>query len=322
MRYEVWTQKPEYDSQHVLMMPAMSHDNEQELMRKGYQVCHVFDAESLERANAMFQDWVKTVSMERFCDGHPAWECTDECRGLPPPAKHPIEARMADEKFGPPRKTPGTLPFDDDVKNAIEKHHIREHLMGGDSKKRWRQDYIRALEDENAEMHQAMKEGRETVQALTCRIRDLERDYKAARAEAPSGMGALDLIRKELNPSDDETSLEAVRKLKDRTMALVDRNAEWAELSESLGWYDPHEVKALIDIRTKAVSVALEALERGQKLIEALMPGLRHIAVQNYQEVNEAPIAMAQAADALREALGIQLPENVSETDTESRQKE
>lgn len=189
---------------------------------------------------------------------------------------------MADEKFGPPRPVKLT---GEDLKKAIEKHRNPKGgaMLKGDA------DYMRALEDENAEMHEAMKEGRETVHALTIRIRDLTRDKKS---------------------------------LEEKTMALVNRNAEWAELSESLGWYDPPEVKALIDIRTKAAVAALDAIERGSKVIEALMPGLRHIAVQNYQEVNEAPIAMAQAADALRAALGVQRPENLSETDPESRPKE
>lgn len=38
-----------------------------------------------------------------------------------------------------------------------------------------------------------------------------------------------------------------------------------------------------------------DAGERMLKLCEALMPGVRYIALQNYAEANEAPIAMRKA---------------------------
>lgn len=58
------------------------------------------------------------------------------------------------------------------------------------------------------------------------------------------------------------------------------------------------EVAALREERdalAAKVEALADALERMLDVQEALMPGLAHIAVRNYAEVNEAPIA-ARAA--------------------------
>ena len=292
MRFEVWTRGKDHEG--LVLFPAMNPENEQELIRKGFRVCHVFEAPDGKRAKSIMADWM----MERsgLGDPHTKWL---------------MENRLHQVK----------ISVDDDCKRAIEKHRNRAPDQWGRDR-----EYINALEDENADLLSARKKGScacdEEGRTVCPTVAKLETRYNVARAEAPSGMGALEVLRRELNTGDDETCLDSVRKLKDRTMALIDRNAQWAELSESLGWYDPHEVKALVDMLKRSAALALDAIERGQKVIEALMPGLRHIAVQNYQEVNEAPMAMADAVDALREALGLQLPENVSEEATESRPKE
>ncbi len=39
----------------------------------------------------------------------------------------------------------------------------------------------------------------------------------------------------------------------------------------------------------------LEALKLAGKLIDDLMPGIRHLALQDYRSVNETPLAMAAA---------------------------
>jgi hypothetical protein len=50
----------------------------------------------------------------------------------------------------------------------------------------------------------------------------------------------------------------------------------------------PPRYEKKIDILVPEI---VSTLKRMLAVHEALMPGIRHIAVQNYQEVNEAPIA-------------------------------
>ena len=45
------------------------------------------------------------------------------------------------------------------------------------------------------------------------------------------------------------------------------------------------------------VADLLAVIPRLLRVIDALMPGLKHIAIEDYQELNEAPIA-ARAAEA------------------------
>ena len=49
-----------------------------------------------------------------------------------------------------------------------------------------------------------------------------------------------------------------------------------------------------------AAPALLEALEKMLEVYEALMPGLRHIAVQDYALLNDAPMAARQAIAAAR----------------------
>lgn len=82
------------------------------------------------------------------------------CRGLPPPAEHTIQARMADEKFGPPRvpeeaeengKFSGkSLLSGKDLAAAIWKRAWAK-VDQGDAR------YMTALEDENAELWERIK---------------------------------------------------------------------------------------------------------------------------------------------------------------------
>lgn len=49
-----------------------------------------------------------------------------------------------------------------------------------------------------------------------------------------------------------------------------------------------------------SVQDLVEALEGTLKVIDMLMPGVRYIAVQDYQTLNEAPIAARKAIDAYK----------------------
>lgn len=52
----------------------------------------------------------------------------------------------------------------------------------------------------------------------------------------------------------------------------------------------------------RAVEAAADALRRMLAVQDALMPGVRHIAVQNYVELNDAPIAARAALAAAKAA--------------------
>lgn len=61
---------------------------------------------------------------------------------------------------------------------------------------------------------------------------------------------------------------------------------------------DAAYIRALEDDNARLVLENKALREAGLRclaLIEAMMPGVRNIALQNYQELNEAPIAMRKA---------------------------
>lgn len=81
-------------------------------------------------------------------------------------------------------------------------------------------------------------------------------------------------------------------------VACRERIAELERLYESL----EQERDALAKMYADAVVIrdaALDALELMQRALASTMPGVRHIAVQDYAILNDAPVA---AAKVLREA--------------------
>jgi hypothetical protein len=49
------------------------------------------------------------------------------------------------------------------------------------------------------------------------------------------------------------------------------------------------------------VACVIDTLEASRQLIEALMPGVRHIALQDYAALNEVPGRLRRCAELLRE---------------------
>lgn len=72
----------------------------------------------------------------------------------------------------------------------------------------------KVLERENEKLRLLLDSAKGEVKDVRRAYETAQASYEKCRAEAPSGMGALDLIRSELKAHPDETSLDAVRRLK------------------------------------------------------------------------------------------------------------
>jgi hypothetical protein len=153
VKFQVWINAfDEHDATSACLVWELSPDNEREMIDTGFRLSHEFSAPDKESANEVMAEWVKTQSFKSFeekqpkksgilrtCDGHPAWECDENC----------VERKS------------GLLPFDEDARKAIEKHR-----KSGPDCQTSDAAYVSKVEDDNAELIDKVKTIEEKYKSL------------------------------------------------------------------------------------------------------------------------------------------------------------
>lgn len=117
-------------------------------------------------------------------------------------------------------------------------------------------DEIKRLALTNAGLEAEYKVNVSEIVKLRAENEKLKRLHDAARADAPTGLGALELIRRELKVPEDATTLEAVQKLKSEAVALAVRYL-----------YDAEEVKLMNAWAMERLKTAKEIIELAEAVV-------------------------------------------------------